>query len=160
VTERAVRRSCRVALIAGTVLMLGVTLGRSAGESAAETARLKKLDAGPRTIDISRYPADQKAGYAMFAKKCVKCHSLARAINTNFVLPADWERYIKRMVYKPDSKMSEADGKVIYRFLAYDSSVRKADSLRVHLSRLSGEDRTAAVTRIKALNPAFEPASR
>ena len=53
------------------------------------------------------------------------------------MLPGEWERYIKRMVYKPDSKMTDDNGKIIYRFLAYDSSVRKADSLRVHLANLS-----------------------
>jgi hypothetical protein len=60
------------------------------------------------------------------------------------------------MVYKPDSKMTEADGKTIYHFLVYDSSVRKADSLRVHLGNLSHEEREAAVAKIKAVNPSFE----
>ena len=61
------------------------------------------------------------------------------------------------MVFKPDSKMTEADGKKIFQFLLYDSSVRKADSLRVHLAALPAADREAAIARVKALNPAFEP---
>jgi cytochrome c5 len=126
--------------------------------SDAEKARLKKLDSGPKVVDVAKYPADVQAGYALMEKKCAKCHSPARPINTRFVLPGEWERYIKRMVYKPDSKMTDDDGKKIYRFLVYDASVRKADSLRVHLSLLPAEQRTAAIEKIKALNPAFEPA--
>jgi hypothetical protein len=46
----------------------------------------------------------------------------------------EWERYIKRMMYKPNSEAEGDDAKTIYRFLTYDSSVRKADrQLRVHL---------------------------
>ena len=37
----------------------------------------------------------------------------------------------------------------------YDSSVRKADSLRAHLGRLPEAERTEALEKIKALNPAF-----
>jgi hypothetical protein len=138
------------------LVLSGLGLAQQEDE-AAEKARLKKLDAGPKKIDVTKYPADMQAGYALFAKKCVKCHVLARPINTPFVLPGEWERYIKRMVYKPDSKMTENDGKTIYRFLAYDSSVRKADSLRVHLGHMSTEERDEAIAKIKALNPAFDP---
>jgi hypothetical protein len=123
----------------------------------AAKARIAKLDAGKKTIDVTKYPAEQKANYALFMKKCVKCHTTARPINSHFVLPGEWERYIKRMVFKPDSKMTEADGKKIFQFLLYDSSVRKADSLRVHLAALPAADRAAAIARVKALNPAFEP---
>jgi hypothetical protein len=125
-------------------------------DEAAQKARLKKLDAGPKKIDVSKYPTEIQADYAVFQKKCVKCHTLARPINSTFVLPSQWERYIKRMVYKPDSKMTEDDGKAIYHFLTYDSSVRKADSLRVHLTDLPDDQRETEIARIKALNPAFE----
>jgi hypothetical protein len=126
--------------------------------SDAEKARFKKLDSGPKVVDVAKYPADIQSGYALMEKKCAKCHSPARPINTRFVLPGEWERYIKRMVYKPDSKMTDDDGKKIYRFLVYDASVRKADSLRVHLGLLPADQRTAAIEKIKVLNPAFEPA--
>jgi len=143
-------------------LMAIVSLATYAARSArsddldpAEKARLARLDAGKKTIDVSKYPDEQKQNYALFMKKCVKCHTTARPINSRFVLPGEWERYIKRMVFKPDSKMTEADGKKIYRFLLYDSSVRKADSLRVHLAALPAADRATAVEKIKALNPGF-----
>ena len=143
------------AVVALALLFVMSGLVRSAEQSAAEKVRLKRLDDGPKTIDVSKYPAGQKEAYEVFAKKCVKCHSLGRAINTSFVLPNQWERYIKRMMYKPDSKMKEADAKAIYQFTVYDASVRKADSLRVHLAALPAADRATAVGKVRALNPAF-----
>lgn len=154
------RRMFRVLVVLVFATLLGAGWSHSEEQNAAEKARLKKLDAGPKIIDVSKYPADQKAGYTLFAKKCVKCHSLARPINSQFVLPAQWERYIKRMLYKPDSKMTEGDAKTIYRFLAYDSSVRKADSLRVHLAALPEHDRAEALEKIHALNPGFTMADK
>lgn len=144
-------------ILAFTVLLATSGLVRSEEQSAAEKARLKKLDDGPRTIDVSKYPPAEKEAYALFAKKCVKCHSLGRAINTPFVLPDQWERYIKRMLYKPDSKLKEEDAKAIYQFLVYDGTVRKADSLREQLAGLPVADRAKAVEKIRALNPAFKP---
>lgn len=147
-------RLVAVALVA-VVLRAGLAWTDESETPAALKARLARLDKGPKTIDVSKYPAEMQAGYGLFAKKCVKCHTLARPINSSFVLPGEWERYIKRMVYKPDSKMSDDDGKAIYRFMVYDASVRKADSLRVHLAGLPAAEREAAVAKIKALNPAF-----
>ncbi len=155
-----VRRIYALAVLV-LVSLAAAGLGQAEQESvAALKARLKKLDSGPKTLDVAKYPKDMQAGYALFEKKCAKCHSPARAINSGFVLPGEWERYIKRMVFKPDSKMTETDGKAIYRFLAYDSSVRKAESLRAHLASLTPEEREAAIAKIKTLNPAFEPAGK
>ena len=144
------------------VAFLIVTLGAVAPALAAEPddaaikAHLKQLDAGPKTIDVAKYPADQKAAYKLFVTKCSKCHTIARPINSDFVLPAQWERYIKRMVFKPNSQMSDSDGKRIYRFLVYDASVRKRDLLKKALARLSAE-RQEAIEKIKSVNPAFTP---
>jgi hypothetical protein len=155
------RRWFRLGALTMLALVTLAGLGLAQQEdAAAKKARLKKLDAGPKTIDVTKYPEDMQAGYTLFTKKCAKCHTPARPINSHFVLPGEWERYIKRMVYKPDSKMTDNDGKTIYRFLVYDSSVRKADSLRVHLASLSHEERETAVTKIKALNPSFEPSGK
>jgi hypothetical protein len=151
--------SAAIGLVA--LISLAIYATGSAGSDnldPAEKARLAKLDAGKKVIDVSKYTAEEKANYALFMKKCVKCHTTARPINSHFVLPGEWERYIKRMTFKPDSKITAAEGKRIYQFLLYDSSIRKADSLRVHLASLPEADREAAIGRIKALNPAFIPA--
>jgi len=119
---------------------------------------------GPATIDVSKYPDDQKAAYQVFAEKCSKCHKqngkvlgLKVPINSTYVTPAEWERYVKRMLHKTGSKLTEDQAKMIYRFLVYDSSVRKADSLRVHLASLPAEERKEAVVKVQAINPGFDP---
>ena len=58
-------------------------------------------------------------------QKCSQCHKLSRPINSDYALPDEWSRYIKRMMNKPGSGISSAEGKKIYEFLTYDSSVRK-----------------------------------
>ena len=151
------RRLFTLGALTAFALFAVAGLGLAQEDVAAQKARLKKLDAGPKKIDVSKYPPEMKTGYALFEKKCAKCHTLARPINSQFVLPGEWERYIKRMVFKPDSKMTEADGKTIYHLLVYDSSVRKAESLRAHLGNLTHEEREAAIVKIKAINPSFDP---
>jgi len=163
------RRAAVILAVAGLLLFVGVRWCRSQTGTASaanpapeqalspeEKARLKKLDDGPKTIDITAYPADQKAAYPLFTKKCSKCHSIGRPINSDFVLPSQWERYVKRMTYKPNSKISQTDGKTIYHFLVYDSSVRKVKSLRGRLAGLTAEERAVEIDKVKAINPAFK----
>ena len=90
--------------------------------------RIAAYDKGPAKIDVSKYPAEMKTKYKVFAEKCAKCHSIARPINCEFALEDEWERYIKRMMNKAGpSVISAADGKAIYEFLVYDSKTRKKD---------------------------------
>jgi len=90
--------------------------------------RIAAYDKGPAKIDVSKYPADMKTKYKVFADKCAKCHSIARPINCEFALEDEWERYIKRMMNKAGpTVISAADGKTIYEFLVYDSKTRKKD---------------------------------
>jgi cytochrome c5 len=129
---------------------LAFTAAVAIAQSPADEARLKKLDAGPKTIDVSQYPAEQQRAYKLYQTKCSTCHVIARAINSEMVVPADWERYIKRMMYKPNSGISSDEGRTLYRFVAYDASARKTDLLRKALAALSDADRAAAIERIKA----------
>jgi len=90
--------------------------------------RIAAYDKGPAKIDVSKYPADMQARYKLFAKKCSGCHTLARAINSDFVLEDEWERYVKRMMNKAGpSVINAAEGKQIYEFLVYDSKTRRKD---------------------------------
>lgn len=78
-------------------------------------------DAGPDRINVSSYPTDQQKKYDVFAMKCVKCHPLARSVNARFD-PADWKRYIKRMLRRPNSGINEEQALLIYDFLKFHSS--------------------------------------
>lgn len=113
-------------ILAAPLLALGVSGARSQQKEEIDP-RLAALDKGPATIDVSGYPGDVQKKYRLFSQKCVKCHTLARPINSDFVLEEEWERYIKRMMRKPGSGISSAEGKEIYEFLAFDSKQRKKD---------------------------------
>jgi hypothetical protein len=87
-------------------------------------------DLGPDTIDVSHYPADMKAAYGIFQAKCGVCHSEARAVNSELVTSEEWNHYIKRMWLRPPCcnlcpVISKSDAKAIWKFLTYDSQVRK-----------------------------------
>jgi hypothetical protein len=96
-------------------------------------------DKGPASINVSSYPADQQKAYKMFADKCSKCHTIARPINTTMTKP-EWERYVKRMMHKPNSGISDAQGKTIYDFLAYDQDTRKDKNPAAFFKSLSDEE--------------------
>ncbi len=84
-------------------------------------------DRGPNTIDVSGYPEDMQARYAVFEKACSKCHSLARPINARIDSAKWWKRYVKKMMRKPGSGINPKSGRLIYEFLAFDLSVRKRE---------------------------------
>jgi cytochrome c5 len=87
--------------------------------------RILAYDKGPAKIDVSKYPPDMKARYKVFVAKCGKCHTPARAINCEFALEDEWERYIKRMMRKAGTFISPDQGKQIFEFVVYDSKIRK-----------------------------------
>jgi hypothetical protein len=78
-------------------------------------------DDGPGSIDVSRYPEAQRKNYEMFTAKCSKCHPLARSVNARFAA-ADWKRYMKRMIRRPNSGINEEQAAKIYEFLKYHAS--------------------------------------
>jgi hypothetical protein len=65
---------------------------------------------------------------------------LSRPINSDYALPDEWSRYIKRMMNKPGSGISSGEGKKIYDFLVYDSSVRKKAMVSAKLAKNPGEE--------------------
>ena len=96
-------------------------------------------DKGPDKINVSAYPPDQQKGYKVFLDKCAKCHTIARPINTTMTLP-EWSRYVKRMMHKPNSGISDSQGKTIYEFLAYDEENRKDKNPSAFSKSLSDEE--------------------
>lgn len=96
-------------------------------------------DKGPATINVSSYPPEQQKNYKTFVDKCAKCHTIARPINTTMTKP-EWERYVKRMMHKPNSGISDSQGKFIYEFLAYDQESRKDKNPSAFFKSLSDEE--------------------
>jgi len=96
-------------------------------------------DKGPDKIDVSAYPAAQQANYKLFAGKCSKCHTIARPLNT-LMTKDEWSRYVKRMMHKPNSGISDAQGKQIFEFVVYDQTERKDKNPKAFFKALSDEE--------------------
>lgn len=96
-------------------------------------------DKGPNKIEVSTYPSEQQKAYKLFAEKCSKCHTIARPINTT--MPREqWEMYVKRMMHKPNSGISNSQGKEIFEFLAFDQQTRKDKNPSAFYKMLSDEE--------------------
>lgn len=96
-------------------------------------------DKGPNKIDVSGYPPAMQAAYKLFATKCSKCHTIARPINT-MMTRAEWERYVKRMMHKPNSGINEKQGKEIFEFVMYDQTTRKDKNPKAFFPALTDEE--------------------
>ena len=96
-------------------------------------------DKGPDKIDVSGYPTEMQTSYKTFASKCSKCHTIARPINT-MMTRAEWERYVKRMMHKPNSGINDKQGKEIFDFIIYDQTNRKDKNPKGFFPALSDED--------------------
>ncbi len=78
-------------------------------------------DLGPGSVDVSRYPPEQKKTYEVYSAKCSKCHPLARSVNARFSAQ-EWKKYMKRMIRRPNSGINEEQAAAIYDFLKYYSA--------------------------------------
>lgn len=76
---------------------------------------------GSRTegLDRSKLPEDIRADYDVFARRCSKCHSLARPLTSGITDDAQWVMYVDRMRRQPGSGISYEDQERILRFLRY-----------------------------------------
>jgi hypothetical protein len=85
-------------------------------------------DKGPARIEkqvLASYPKTMQETYdKTFSKRCSKCHTLARPVNTDFT-PTKWEEYVKKMMRKPGSGVHSAEAKRIWEFLVFDTAKRK-----------------------------------
>ncbi|MBI4063226.1 MAG: hypothetical protein HY401_02875 [Elusimicrobia bacterium] len=120
----------RVAFVV-VIVFLSTAAGAGQKFTKEELGARFYYDLGPSAINVSAYPADQKANYAIFAKTCSQCHSLARPINSPLIERKDWDRYVKRMHIKTKSRLkteiAKPDAQAIVDFLTYDAQIRKVE---------------------------------
>lgn len=81
-------------------------------------------DNGPNFIDVSNYPLKMQEYYQLFARKCSRCHTLARPINSRFI-GEEWRKYVLKMMRKPGSGLTPKTAEKIIEFLVYDAQVRE-----------------------------------
>jgi hypothetical protein len=145
--------------VLGLAFAAATALGARAADDQldAETkARVERFEKGPATINVSKYPDGVKDNYEVFSTKCSQCHKLSRPINSDYALPEEWSRYIKRMMHKPGSGISAGDGKKIYDFLVYDSSIRKKKMVDEKLAKATPEEKKAAEDKIKEVHDKYD----
>jgi hypothetical protein len=136
---------------------LGLRAARAEDQLDPETkARVERFEKGPATIDVSKYPDAIKENYEVFSTKCTQCHKLSRPINSDYALPEEWSRYIKRMMHKPGSGIGASDGKKIFDFLVYDSSIRKKAMVDQKLAKATPEEKSAAESKFKEIHDKYD----
>jgi hypothetical protein len=157
VNERTMMR-VELCLLAGLCLGAASATAVAAEEQldAATKARVERFEKGPATVDVSKYPNGIKENYEVFSQKCTQCHKLSRPINSDYALPEEWSRYIKRMMHKPGSGISAGEGKKIYEFLVYDSSIRKKAMVDEKLGKATADEKTAAEAKIKEVRDKYD----
>jgi len=144
-------------LCASAFALTGVVVAFAADQLDAETkARVERFEKGPATVDVSKYPQAIQDDYQVFAEKCTQCHKLSRPINSDYALPAEWDRYVKRMMHKPGSGIGFSEGKKIYDFLVYDSSVRKKAMVDEKLAKATPEEKIAAEKKIAEVHAKYD----
>jgi len=144
------RRMGWVALVLVAATLPGARVIRAYDDvDAATKAKIAGYDKGPASVDVSAYPATIQKDYAVFRQRCTLCHTLARPINSDFVMPDEWSRYIKRMMHKPGSMISNANAKKIYTFLVYDATIRKKAALDGKLASAAPADKADAEAKIQ-----------
>jgi hypothetical protein len=144
-----------IVLCAASLVLAGLSIVNADSLDPATKARVERFEKGPASINVSGYPQGIQENYAVFSQKCTQCHKLSRPINSDYALPEEWSRYIKRMMNKPGSGISGGDAKKIYDFLVYDASVRKKSLLDSKLAQLSAADKATNESKIQQVHAKY-----
>jgi hypothetical protein len=72
-------------------------------------------------LDVNQLPVPVRGDYAVFARRCSKCHALSRALNSGIDQDRVWVDYVNRMRRQPGSGITRQDMGPILRFLHYYS---------------------------------------
>lgn len=80
-------------------------------------------------LDRTKLPDEIRSDYDLFARKCSKCHTLARPLQAGITDDEQWVMYVKRMRRQMGSGISYEDQDHILRFLRYYAAeLRKRDA--------------------------------
>ena len=111
--------------VLGVILLVAVAMIYALREP-TRGPKVYPADKGPNFIDVSNYSPEMQEAYALFARKCSRCHTVARPINSTFT-PEEWREYVYKMMRKPGSGLTPKTSEEIIRFLVYDSKHREAE---------------------------------
>lgn len=108
-----------VILVVGILMFFAMRVPRSPGGYPA--------DKGPNFIDVSNYPQEMQTLYNVFTRRCSKCHTVARPINSDFT-PEEWKKYVQKMMRKAGSGLTPKTADQITKFLIYDAQHRERNT--------------------------------
>lgn len=141
-----------VTVMAAAVLTASTILSRARDSTINAHILFFPNDFGRDSVNVSNYPPRMKRYYKLFLQKCSVCHTIARPLNAQFLEltpeemqrakegqpdlfragtdviqpgPKAWSRIVHRMMSKPGASISRKDGRKIWAFLVYDSTIRK-----------------------------------
>lgn len=108
------------------VIVLGLMVAMVIGmlKIPQATPKTYPADKGQNYVDVSGYPPKMREYYQLFAKRCSRCHTLARPINSSFAAE-EWKKYVQQMMRKPGSGLTPKTASQITEFLVYDAQVRE-----------------------------------
>ncbi len=110
-------------VVLGVIVLVGV--GMIFALRAPRTGpKTYPADKGNSYIDVSNYPPKMQELYDLFTRKCSKCHTVARPINSTFT-PEEWGKYVREMMRKPGSGLNPKTAGQIIEFLVYDAKHRE-----------------------------------
>jgi hypothetical protein len=73
-------------------------------------------------LNPAQLPAEVRADYRVFARRCSKCHLLSRALQSGIERDSIWEAYVRQMQRQPGSGIAPGEVAPILRFLHYYTS--------------------------------------
>lgn len=74
-------------------------------------------------FEPAEHPQEIREAYAVFARRCAKCHTLRVTFIANVDDTTHWDRYVARMVRAPSSGITRRDAPAILKFLHYYTTV-------------------------------------
>ena len=139
----ASRASIRLLVLASASLAFFVTTG---------------IGCSSRTegLDPTRLPENVRGDYGRFARKCSKCHGLARPLQSGITDDEQWVLYVNRMRRQPGSGISMEDQAVVLRFLRYYSAEQRR--IQAEKKGLVPPATTPSATTPSASSPSPAPA--
>ena len=112
--------------VIGVILLVGIAMFFAMRVSRSPT-KIYAADQGPAEIDVSNYPQEMQTLYNVFTRRCSKCHTVARPINSDFS-PEEWKKYVQKMMRKAGSGLTPKTADQITQFLIYDSQHRERNT--------------------------------
>lgn len=112
--------------VIGVILVVGILMF-FAMRGNGPPAKTYPADQGSNFIDVSNYPQEMQTLYNVFTRRCSKCHTVARPINSDFT-PEEWKKYVQKMMRKAGSGLTPKTADQITKFLIYDAQHRERNT--------------------------------